>query len=761
VESPRIGTRSSRSGLGVVVLAAAPALHAQQVFPTGVELVAVDVTVVEGQPVPPGASCVPWSCCRIAEAPARSPPASATNKVNLDERVRYSAGPRERRFAMVRWRPATLALATSLAATGSAPGADPARTISSPSGKVAVTFEVREGRPFYSVRYDGTTVIEPSAIGIRLRDGGVLGQGLEVRESSTGEADLAWTPVAGIRSPIEDRHRELRVGLGRAGGGTETLGLVFRVADDGAAFRYEIPAGESPAPVEIAGEDTEFRFPADQRAFVLSRHGFGDSYEGTYDPVRLSEIPRDTLVGLPLLVEGRGHWVALTEADLTDYAGLSLRPDPAEPRRLVAALAPLPGADGVAVRARTPLLSPWRVFLLGRRAGDLIESTLVWSLNDPSALDDTSWIQPGKATWPWWNDRVVSDPGIEGGQPSTAVMKYYIDFAARHGIPNLVVDAGWYSLEEDAWEHPEKEDVLTMEETRASFYDVKEVIRYAREKGVKVHLWVHLASLRHRVEQVLAAYAGWGASGIKLDNFGGDDQQTVNDLHHVIRVAAAHHLTVDYHGAYKPTGVCRTWPNFLTSEGVLGLEYSKGRPLPTSRHNVTIPYTRMLAGPMDYTPGAFDLDGAPGHPKYVQTTRAQQIAMYVVYFSPLQMLVDYPAAYEAAPEPFDFVLGVPTAWDETRFLDGEPGEFVVVARRRGDAWYLGAMNGESARSLAVPLAFLAPGRAYDAFVCRDGDDAGRNPQSVTCGKTRVRSTDALDARLVGSGGMAARLTPVD
>jgi alpha-glucosidase len=654
-----------------------------------------------------------------------------------------------------------LALATSLAVTGLASGADQDGTVSSPNGRVSLTFEMREGRPFYGVRFDGTPVIDPSPLGVRLKGGGVLGPGLVVRESSMEDSDLTWTPVAGIRSPIEDHHRELRVALGPSGSGPSTLDLVFRVSDEGAAFRYEIPTGEKPTRVEIAGEDTEFRFPSDRRAFVLSRRDFGDSYEGTYDPVRLSDVSPETLLGLPLLAEGENHWVALTEADLTDYAGMSLRRDPDDPRRLVAALAPLPETEGVAVRGKTPLVSPWRVFLIGDRAGDLMESTLVWNLNDPSVLDDTSWIQPGKATWPWWNDRVVSDPAIEGGRPSTAVMKYYTDFAARHGIPNLVVDAGWYSLERDAWEQPEKEDVLTMEETRASFYDVKEVIRYAREKGVKVHLWVHLASLRHRVEEVLAAYAEWGASGIKLDNFGGDDQQMVNDVHHVVRVAAAHHLTVDFHGAYKPTGICRTWPNFLTREGVLGLEFSKGRPVPTNQHNVTIPYTRMLAGPMDYTPGAFDLDGAPGHPKHVQGTRAQQIAMYIVYFSPFQMLVDYPAVYETSPEQFDFVLGVPTAWDDTRFVDGEPGDFVVVARRHGDAWYLGAMTDEDARSLAIPLTFLTPDRDYDAFVCRDGDDVGRDPQSVTCETRRVRADGALDARLAGGGGMAVRLTPVD
>jgi len=405
------------------------------------------------------------------------------------------------------------------------------------------------------------------------------------------------------------------------------------------------------------------------------------------------------------------------------------------------------------------MVTPWRTFLIGERAGDLIESTLVWNLNDPNVLEDTSWIQPGKAIWPWWNNRVVSDLSIEGGQPSTAVMRYYTDFAARHQIPHLVVDAGWYSLEMDAWNQPEKEDVLTMEETRAGFYDIREVIDYAREKGVKVHLWVHLASLRGRVEEVLATYAGWGASGIKLDNFGGDDQGTVNDLHHVIRVAAEHRMTVDYHGAYKPTGVSRTWPSFLTSEAVMGLEYSKGNPRPSTQHAVTIPYTRNLAGPMDYTPGAFDLDGAEGFPKYVQGTRAQQIAMLVVYFSPFQMLVDYPEAYESAPDQFDFVKRVPTTWDETRFVDGYPGDFVVVARRQGDEWYLGAMTDENARELSLPLGFLTEGREYTAHVFRDGDDVTENPQSVAYETRPASASGSLDVRLAPGGGLAARLTP--
>jgi alpha-glucosidase len=624
------------------------------------------------------------------------------------------------------------------------------QTITSPNGDVSVIFDVEDGRPRYAVQYRGETVIAPSALGLRLQGAEPFGEGLVAKEVAIDSHDETWEPVWGIRSPIPDRYVALSVTLKESGDEPRTLKLHFRVYDDAAAFRYEIPAQEGLHRVEIEGEQTEIRFPADRKAFVLSRSGFGDSYEGTFDPVKLSEISPETLIGMPLLVEGDGHWVAVTEANLTDFAGLSLRRDASEPHTLVGALAPSRDVDTISVRGETPLVSPWRTFLIGERAGDLIESTVVWNLNEPNVLEDTSWIQPGKAIWPWWNNRIVSDPTIEGGRPSTAVMKHYTDFAARHQIPHLVVDAGWYSLEMDAWNQPEKEDVLTMEETRADFYDIWEVIDYAREKGIKVHIWVHLASLRGRVEEVLAAYAEWGASGIKLDNFGGDDQATV---------AAEHRLTVDYHGAYKPTGISRTWPSYLTSEGVLGLEYSKGNPRPSTQHTVTIPYTRNLAGPMDYTPGAFDLDGADGFPKHVQGTRAQQIAMLVVYFSPFQMLVDYPEAYESAPDQFDFVKTVPTTWDETRFIDGYPGDFVVVARRQGDEWYLGAMTDENARELSLALDFLTEGQPYTAHVFRDGDDVADNPQSVAYDTKAVSSSDSLDVGLAAGGGLAVRLTP--
>jgi len=449
----------------------------------------------------------------------------------------------------------------------------------------------------------------------------------------------------------------------------------------------------------------------------------------------------------------------VTEADLTDYSGLSLRPDSAATGRLQGDLAPLPDDPQVKVRAATPHRSPWRVFMLGRRAGDLIESELVRNLNPPSRLEDPGWIHTGQVIWPWWNGRIASNPGISG-EPSTALMKYYTDFAAKYDIPMLLVDAGWYSLESEAWSDAENQDVLTMEETRKASYDIHRVIDYANQHGIGVLLWVHLASLQDRVEKVLSTYAKWGAKGIKIDNYGGDNQQIVNNLRKAVEVAADNHLTVDFHGAYKPTGIDRTYPNFLTREGVKGLEHSKGDTVPTTRFNVTIPYTRMLAGAMDYTPGAFDLDGTKASPKHVRGTRAQQIAMYVVYYSPLQMLVDYPAAYESAPEQFDFVRSVPTTWSETRFLQGYPGKSVALARRKGDQWFVGAMTNEHSRQVDIPLNFLSSGQQYRATICRDAADAGTNPQHVVVEAATFTGSDTLHAVLAGGGGQAVRLTPV-
>jgi len=281
---------------------------------------------------------------------------------------------------------------------------------------------------------------------------------------------------------------------------------------------------------------------------------------------------------------------------------------------------------------------------------------------------------------------------------------------------------------------------------------------------VGVFLWVHFASMKDRVDTVLATYARWGAAGIKLDNFGGEDQEVVNTLHRIIRTAARYHLMVDYHGAYKPTGYARTWPNYMTCEAVRGMEFSKGSSNAPEgalsvTHTVTIPFTRGVVGPMDFTPGVFDLDGTAAFPESVTGTRARQIAMHVVYYSPIQMLPDYPGAYESAPQQFDFLMKVPVTWDDTRFLDGYPGREIITARRKGDTWWIGLMTGKQPQTMRVTLSMLDEGEIYKAVILQDGDRAADDPQDVKITTHQVKKDDVLEVKVAGGGGAAIRLTP--
>ncbi len=634
-------------------------------------------------------------------------------------------------------------------------------SLSSPDGKISMTFSLQEGNPVYSVSYEGRPVIMPSAMGLVFSDTTSLTGPFEVVSVDSSSVNTSWTPVYGNCSEINDHYRTLTVQL-KEKTGQGAIGIEFRVYDKGAAFRYILLGGDTSSQQGIVGERTEFVFPANDLSFASLRPGIGSSYESTYDPIHLEDLSPEKMYYVPFLVEEKGQWVMITEAALDNFSGMTLVRG-SQPHAMKAILSPYPEKD-CRVCPPLPDHSPWRVFLIAPRAGDLIGQTVVLNLNEPSKIKDVSWIRPGKATWPWWNGRITEKGMPHNGMPSTVTMNYYTDFAARHGIPYLIVDAGWYSLEADAWNQPEKEDVLTMEETRKSFYDIRKVLDYANSKGVGVFLWVHYASLKDRIDTVLATYARWGAVGIKLDNFGGEDQHLVNTLHKIIRTAAKYHLMVDYHGAYKPTGYTRTWPNYMTCEAVRGMEYTKG----TSRagegdrmlvHMVTIPYTRMVPGPMDFTPGVFDLDGTKEHPESVPGTRARQIAMQVVYYSPIQMLPDYPRAYESAPEQFTFLMKIPVSWDETRFLDGHPGRDIILARRKGESWWIGLMTDNEPRTLSVDLSLLGDGKTYSAVILQDGDKVQKDPQDVKITAQKVKKGDTLTISLAAGGGAAVRLTP--
>ncbi len=363
-----------------------------------------------------------------------------------------------------------------------------------------------------------------------------------------------------------------------------------------------------------------------------------------------------------------------------------------------------------AVVGTTPKATPWRVVMVAPTPGRLIETNyLVLDLSAPCAIADTSWIKPGKAAWDWWSGSYATGVRFKPGM-NTATMKHYIDFAAAHRLEYMLVDAGWAPLAPGE----RLEDILHF----IPEANVPDIIAYGKRKGVGVLLWVEWRALDAHMDEAMALYEKWGAAGIKVDYMNRDDQEMVNYYEKVVRKAAEHHLTVDFHGAYKGTGLRRTYPNLLTREGVMGMEYNKWSERVTPEHDVTIPFTRMLAGPMDFTPGAMRnaargkfkaLDVAP----MSQGTRAHQLAMYVVYESPLVMVSDYPEAYEGQAG-LEFIEKVPTVWDETRVVGGVPAEFVAMARRSGDSWYVGAMTNWDARDIEVPLGFLGAGRRYEA-----------------------------------------------
>jgi alpha-glucosidase len=448
-----------------------------------------------------------------------------------------------------------------------------------------------------------------------------------------------------------------------------------------------------------------------------------------------------------------GPTVSIVEADLVDWAGLHLARNEGgnESRHpvLVTKLAPLPSYPGIAVMGHTPMRSPWRLLLLGDRPGALLESTTLWSLAEPSRVEDTSWIEPGKVAWDWWNGPVIPDADFDVGM-NDATFEYFIDFAAEFGLEHVLIDAGWYGSHRDL-----NASILTS----VPEMDIPHLVSYGRERGVGILLWLNWQNLRNVMHQAFALYEEWGVKGVKVDYMNRKDQEIVAFYNGVLEAAARHHLTVDFHGAYAGAGEERTWPNYLTREGVMGLEYLKWSDRVTPRHNVTIPFTRMVLGPMDFTPGGFRNvtieEFAPRNlAPVVMGTRGHHLAMYVVYESPLQMLVDNPDAYRGEPGA-DFLKIVPVTWDETRVLGGAIGEYVVIARRSGSDWFVGAMT-DQPRTLQIPLDFLGSGD-YEATTWGDTTRSADAPTALGVVTATVTSSQSLTMKLVRGGGAAVHL----
>jgi alpha-glucosidase len=638
----------------------------------------------------------------------------------------------------------------------------PGVEVRSPGGRVAIELTLRkhgdqEAVPHYRVSFKGQEIVAPSRLGVRLDDSSLAGPcAIESVESAAHDTRYAIFP--GKRRQARDRCSERVVNVRETKAPGRRWQVVLRAYDDGAAFRYRFPAQDGWAALVLADEQTEFALPRDARAFALPVNSFTTSHEKLYLKRTVAEIPRRWLMDLPLLVEcpGRG-WAAITEANLTDYAGLYLAHPDDGGSTLAGRLSPLPKERAVAVRAKLPHDSPWRVVMLGDEPGRLIESDLIFNLNEPCALADTSWIKPGKTTFPWWNgyyeENIPFKPGL-----NTATAKYYIDFCAGAGIPYHSLDG----IDNIAWYGGPIVPYRGADITKGvDGLDLQEVLHYAKAKGVRIRLWMHWQAAQAHMERAFPLYHSWGVEGVMIDFMDRDDQEMVNFQRRLIRLAADNRLTVTFHGVAKPTGLERTYPNLLTSEGVLNLEYDKwsnvGCP---PEHEVTVPFTRMLAGPLDFHQGSFrgvrveDFKPRNDAP-LVMGTPARTLASYVVLQNHLSMVADYPSAYRNHPG-LPALARIPTTWDDTKVPSGVVGEHIVVARRSGDDWYLGATNDRRRRSLTVPLGFLGPGR-YRAERYAD-DPANSTERRLLRSEEVVTARDELRMTLEPAGGFFARLT---
>ncbi|MBC7920166.1 MAG: glycoside hydrolase family 97 protein [Ferruginibacter sp.] len=629
--------------------------------------------------------------------------------------------------------------------------------LASPDGNVAFTFRLTDDGPVYRVAFKGKTLVDDSKLTLSFRENGTFGKGLKVKRPRFREADETYELVVGKAKTVRNRYREVTIPLVERRGPRRRISLVVRAYDDGVAFRYEFPSQRNWSSYSLTDERTTFRLARNPKVRTLFLPGFTTSHEGEYATLSLSEVKDDSLMDTPTLFEFPDQtYLAITEAALVDYAGMYLikRND-----TLTSQLSPLPNGDGTKVKAVLPHRSPWRVLLIGDRVGALIESNLLTNLNEPSKIGDVSWILPGKSTFPWWNGNVVTDTTFEPGN-NFETAKHYIDFCAENGLEyHSVVEHGgheWYVSDGQNFVPGPNADVARP----VPGLDMQKICDYGRQRGVGIRVWVYWEALNRKLDEAFAQYEKWGLRGLMVDFMDRDDQEMVNLQEKILRKAAEHKLHIQFHGAYKPTGLHRTYPNEFTREGTLNYENNKWNSRVDPDHDINIPFTRMLAGSTDYHLGGFR--AVPRSQFKVQSTeplmlgtRCHQLAMYVVLENYQGMVCDYPAAYRGQAG-FDFLKQVPTVWDETRVVDARVGEWITIARRKGADWFVGTITNWTAREVPIRLDFLPDG-AYSAELYADAPDADQHPNHLTQQTRTVRRADTLTVQLAAGGGQVMRL----
>jgi alpha-glucosidase len=634
----------------------------------------------------------------------------------------------------------------------------------SPDGRKVVSIEAGKNLQ-WSLMNGSTQVITPSAMSMHLQSGDILGVNMQIKSSKMEKVNTTIKAFDYIKDIIPDVYNQLTITC------KGDYGIIFRAYDDGVAYRFFTKKNEE---LIMLNEEATFNFDKDYKCFVPFVRDFRgaeqyiQSFEALYTERKLTDLPKDTLGFLPIMVDlGNGQKALITEADLEDYPGMFLQVNNSQPNSFKAVYAPYPLAQqqgghkmiNTIVTKRADFIAkvngtrnfPWRVVIVSDHDTALLDNDMVQKLASPSRIEDPSWIKPGKVAWDWWNDWNISHVDFRAGV-NTETYKYYIDFAAANKLQYIIMDEGWSN----------DLDLLDV----SPKINLQEIINYGKQKNVDVILWAAWYAVQSNMDAVFEKYASMGAKGFKIDFMDRDDQVMVSSLYAIAKKAAENKMILDYHGMYKPTGLQRTWPNIVNCEGVKGMENVKWTPHDdVPRYDVSIPFIRMVAGPMDYTPGAMrnsiKSGFAPNNSMPVsQGTRCHQLAMYIVFVAPLQMLSDNPTVYMKEQESTDFIDNIPTTFDKTVPLAGEVAAYTAIAREKNNVWYVGAMTNWNERDLDLDFSFLGAG-SYEAEIFKDGINADRDATDYKKEIVTITRVSKLKIHLAPGGGWAARIVPLN
>jgi alpha-glucosidase len=644
----------------------------------------------------------------------------------------------------------------------------PAHTVTSPDGNIIVRVNTK-GKITYTVSYKEKLVLSPSEISLTLGNGKVLGNGDIVSDQSLRAVNEEVRPLYGMASSYKNNFNELRLRF------KNNFSVFFRVYNNGVAYRF---VTSFPGKIKVKEEQVSYQFDSDVTAWMQKVNSFLNSYEEHYVNDKISYLDSGKIAVLPLLAESNGIKIAITESDLLDYAGLYLSYN--NSFGLKGALPPFVLNDSTGgccpnfekiVTKTAPYIAetngtrnfPWRLMILAEHDKDLLYNNLVFLLASENKIGDASWVKPGKVLWDWWSSNNLKGVDFKTGF-NTQTYKYYIDFAATNGIEYINLDEGW----SDQYDLLKINDG-TLKHGNNTFLagglDMPYLLNYAREKGVGIILWCVWHTLDRQMPEALDQFQKWGIKGLKVDFMDRDDQTVVNFYERLARETAKRKMILNFHGAFKPTGLERTYPNAINREAVQGLEYNKFSDKCTPDHAVNIAFIRMLAGSMDYTPGGLfnsnqqDFKVSLNRPM-TQGTRCHQLAMFTMYYAPLEMVSDSPSDYLKEPETLDHIVSMPTIWDETIPIDGEVGEYAIIARRKGNIWHVAGLTNWTGRIVAIKFDFLTSTK-YKAILFTDGRNANRIGNDYISQTKEIFKGDLLEIEMANGGGFTMKLEPLN